>query len=370
MPRSKPASPYSISLRAMATARRRRSSAPPSLAAAGRGPRHQQMQSRQPAAQPGGGHPAPLDRASLQRLRLSRIDLFFLHSNIVPDDRPWLAGPTRRRAHDSLCAIRRSRAPGIRTPGGEGLIGAWGLTGIGHPDTIIKLLAEHPAPAAVQCIANLLDSPGGLKFFDGPAKPRDVMAAARANGVGVMGIRAVQAGALTAAIDRAAAARPSGDAGLCPCCRVPRAMRRTWRESGCRGASLRTVAADRHVGAGGEEPAGTGGVRRRGGSGAVAARVDRPHRRRDALIGTTRTDTILMMAWHLVIARHLMMARHRFVQRRIPHPGVLAGEGSPPATSAMAAAKNCGRPAGACPRATLRPDPWAGYHTWVNFSAG
>jgi aryl-alcohol dehydrogenase-like predicted oxidoreductase len=85
---------------------------------------------------------------------------------------------------------------------GEGLIGAWGLTGIGHPDTIIRLLGERPAPAAVQCIANLLDSPGALKFFDGEAKPREVMAAARANGVGVMGIRAVQAGALTDALDR------------------------------------------------------------------------------------------------------------------------------------------------------------------------
>ena len=85
---------------------------------------------------------------------------------------------------------------------GEGLIGAWGLTGIGHPDTIIKLLGERPVPAAVQCIANLLDSLGGLKFFDGPAKPRAIMAAARANGVGVMGIRAVQAGALTSSIDR------------------------------------------------------------------------------------------------------------------------------------------------------------------------
>src|SRR5262249_28629134 len=41
-----------------------------------------------------------------------------------------------------------------------------------------------------------------LKFFDGPAKPRAVMAAARANGVGIMGIRAVQAGALAAAVDR------------------------------------------------------------------------------------------------------------------------------------------------------------------------
>src|SRR5207237_10927082 len=84
----------------------------------------------------------------------------------------------------------------------EGVIGAWGLTGIGHPDTIIRLLGERPGPAAVQIIANLLDSPGGLKFFDGPAKPREVMMAARANRVGIMGIRAVQAGALTAAIDR------------------------------------------------------------------------------------------------------------------------------------------------------------------------
>src|SRR5215467_6077379 len=80
---------------------------------------------------------------------------------------------------------------------GEGLIGAWGLTGIGHPDTVIKLLGERPAPAAVQCIANLLDSPGGLKFFHGPAKPRAIMGAAHANGVSVMGIRAVQAGVLT-----------------------------------------------------------------------------------------------------------------------------------------------------------------------------
>jgi aryl-alcohol dehydrogenase-like predicted oxidoreductase len=84
----------------------------------------------------------------------------------------------------------------------EGLIGAWGLTGIGHPDAIIKLLADSPAPAVVQCIANAMDSPGALKFYDEPARPRDIIAAAQANGVGVMGIRAVQAGALTDAIDR------------------------------------------------------------------------------------------------------------------------------------------------------------------------
>ena len=140
--------------------------------------------------------------ASLKRLRLSRLDLFFLHSNVVPDAghiarRP--DGATRMTLYPTFVDHVR---PALERLVDEGIIGAWGLTGIGHPDTIIKLLGERPAPAAVQCIANLLDSPGGLKFFDGPAKPRSVMAAARANGIGVMGIRAVQAGALTAAIDR------------------------------------------------------------------------------------------------------------------------------------------------------------------------
>jgi aryl-alcohol dehydrogenase-like predicted oxidoreductase len=140
--------------------------------------------------------------ASLKRLRLSRLDLFFLHSNVVPDAdhigrRPDAAG--RMTLYRTFVDYIR---PVFERLVGDGIIGAWGLTGIGHPDTIVKLLGERPAPAAVQCVANLLDSPGGLKFFDGPAKPRTVMAAARANGVGIMGIRAVQAGALTAAIDR------------------------------------------------------------------------------------------------------------------------------------------------------------------------
>lgn len=139
---------------------------------------------------------------SLKRLKLDRLDLFFLHSNVVPDRAAMTARPdaaSRMTLYDTFLAHVR---PEFERLVAEGIVGAWGVTGIGHPDTIIRVLGERPAPAAVQCIANLLDSPGGLKFFDGPAKPRDVMAAARANDVGIMGIRAVQAGALTGAIDR------------------------------------------------------------------------------------------------------------------------------------------------------------------------
>lgn len=140
--------------------------------------------------------------ASLRRLRLERLDLFFLHSNVVPDGHPMWGN---RNAGDRLTSAELFRAqvrPLLERFVAEGLIGAWGLTGIGHPDAVIALLRETPRPAAVQCIANLLDSPGGLKFFDGDAKPRAIMAAAHEAGVAVMGIRAVQAGALTAAIDR------------------------------------------------------------------------------------------------------------------------------------------------------------------------
>src|ERR1700722_3981303 len=48
-----------------------------------------------------------------------------------------------------------------------------------------------------------MDSAGGLNRFGGPARPREIIAAAKAAGCGVMGIRAVQAGALTRQIDHA-----------------------------------------------------------------------------------------------------------------------------------------------------------------------
>src|SRR5579863_5451545 len=118
---------------------------------------------------------------SLRRLRLDRLDLFFLHSNVVPDQNFIAGRPDGARRMTPYATFVEHVRPVFEKLVGEGLIGAWGLTGIGHPDTIIRLLGETPKPAAVQCIANLLDSPGALKFFDGPAKPRQVMAAARSN---------------------------------------------------------------------------------------------------------------------------------------------------------------------------------------------
>jgi aryl-alcohol dehydrogenase-like predicted oxidoreductase len=133
-------------------------------------------------------------RGSLERMRLDRLDLFFLHCNVVPDDSPLRRHPEAAGRMVPAGRFRAAVRPALERLVADGTVGAWGL------------LAEQPQPAAVQCIANLLDSPGGLKFFDGPARPRELIGLAVGGGIGVMGIRAVQAGALTDRIDRPLAA--------------------------------------------------------------------------------------------------------------------------------------------------------------------
>jgi len=150
---------------------------------------------------------APRLRASLQAslaaMKLDRVDIFFLHTNICADDFVYAHGADRQDQVATRWSLYVGEVvPAMQALRAEGLIGAWGITGIGVPDAVIRALGHAPAPQVVQAIANLLDSPGGLNRYGVPARPRDVIAAAGAAGIGVMGIRAVQAGALTAAIDR------------------------------------------------------------------------------------------------------------------------------------------------------------------------
>jgi aryl-alcohol dehydrogenase-like predicted oxidoreductase len=129
--------------------------------------------------------------------------VFFLHSNICEEDTEYVHGNDQR----AMFATTWSQYVDEVIPAFEGLqqrgrIRAWGITGIGIPTTIIKALEYEHRPAVVQAITNLLDSPGGIRRYAEPARPRDIIATAVAHNVGVMGIRAVQAGALTAEFDR------------------------------------------------------------------------------------------------------------------------------------------------------------------------
>ena len=140
---------------------------------------------------------------SLEAMKLERVDLFFLHSNICPDDYIY----ARETASQKSWATRWSLyvegvVPAFKALQKKGLIRAWGITGTGLPNTIMQALRHEDKPAAVQVTTNLLDSPGSMRFFEEPPEPRNILRTAVNNGVGVMGIRAVQAGALTAKLDR------------------------------------------------------------------------------------------------------------------------------------------------------------------------
>lgn len=133
---------------------------------------------------------------SLERLRLAFVDLYILHGSLVPDASQ---GDERRTP---LGLFEDAVRPAFEQLVARGRIGAWGITGIGRPDAVLTALAGDPPPGAVQAVTNALDSPGEMAWFAEAPRPRDIIAAAHARQIGVMGIRAVQAGALTDGIDR------------------------------------------------------------------------------------------------------------------------------------------------------------------------
>jgi aryl-alcohol dehydrogenase-like predicted oxidoreductase len=141
--------------------------------------------------------------ASLEAMRLDHADVFFLHSNIRPDDYVYAHYDHRKdRFSTPWLTYAQEVVPAMQALKASGRIGAWGITGVGVPTAILEAIAFEPPPDVVQAVANLLDSAGGMRNYEEPACPRDIIAAAKARGAGVMGIRAVQAGALTSAMDR------------------------------------------------------------------------------------------------------------------------------------------------------------------------
>lgn len=140
---------------------------------------------------------------SLATMQLDQVDLFFLHGHIAAQE-PWAEGTPEAdyTNHTTWAAYTDEVVDAFERLVSDGLTRHWALTGVDQPDAIIDAVGATPRPAAIQAVANLLDSPGNLTGRSSGARPREVIAAAREHGVGVMGIRAVQAGALTTGFDR------------------------------------------------------------------------------------------------------------------------------------------------------------------------
>ena len=84
----------------------------------------------------------------------------------------------------------------------RGRIGAWGITAVQFPGVLATVFSESPRPQVAQMIANALDAPGDMDWTGEEFDRRAMIRRVRQRGTAVMGIRAVQAGALTDAIDR------------------------------------------------------------------------------------------------------------------------------------------------------------------------
>ena len=144
---------------------------------------------------------------SLRTMRLDRADIFFLHSNICADDYVYAIRPDMQDGFATRWSVYAELViPVFEKLKAAGKIKSWGITGSGVPDTILCALRHGKKPAFVQVVTNLLDSAGSLRRYSEPARPREILKTAVDEGVGVLGIRAVQAGALTAGIDRALSA--------------------------------------------------------------------------------------------------------------------------------------------------------------------
>jgi aryl-alcohol dehydrogenase-like predicted oxidoreductase len=136
-----------------------------------------------PAGEVEGNIVRSLDQ-SLARMRFERVDLFFLHSNIIPDDYDASAYVDRPATRWTTYIERF--IPICERLVADGRIDAWGITGIGIPECILAALGESSRPAAVQCITNPIDSPGELKYFAGPSRAREIIVASKSGGAGPM----------------------------------------------------------------------------------------------------------------------------------------------------------------------------------------
>lgn len=136
---------------------------------------------------------------SLSRLGRDHLDLFLWHSQLRPADDSASAPRTT-----AWKVFRDEVVPAFLQLREEGLIRAWGITGVGFPSAVIETLGTEPRPDAAQVVVNALDQSGDMWVFGDQGKPAngEILTTAHDNSIPVIGIRAVAAGSLTDALDR------------------------------------------------------------------------------------------------------------------------------------------------------------------------
>ena len=140
---------------------------------------------------------------SLDSMNLQRVDLFLLHSQLIEDDFELFSNnETRNRTSTSLTSYHNAVIPAFERLKAEGKIGHWGIGGLGQQAALRQAINHETKPEAIQCVVNPLNSAGAIGYVDKEYDPGLILDESRRNEIPILGIRAVQAGALTAKMDR------------------------------------------------------------------------------------------------------------------------------------------------------------------------
>ena len=140
---------------------------------------------------------------SLDNLNLEKVDLFLLHSQLREDDfQLQILNSHRDALTTSLSCYFNAVIPAFEKLKSEGKITSWGIGGLGQNKAIIDAINHPVPPEAIQCVVNPLNSAGAIGYVDKAYDPNSILKAAQESDIPILGIRAVQAGALTSKMDR------------------------------------------------------------------------------------------------------------------------------------------------------------------------
>jgi aryl-alcohol dehydrogenase-like predicted oxidoreductase len=140
---------------------------------------------------------------SLETMKIQKVDLFLLHSQLVEDDFTLFSNNEfKDRNSTTLSSYFNAAIPAFELLKKEGKIGSWGIGGMGQNNALIAAINHETPPEAMQCVINPLNSAGGIGYADEAYDPKLIFQAASDKQIPVLAIRAVQAGALTSKMDR------------------------------------------------------------------------------------------------------------------------------------------------------------------------
>ena len=140
---------------------------------------------------------------SLDNLNMEKVDLYLLHSQLREDHfQLYTLNEYRETNTTSLSCYYNSVIPAFERLKKEGKIGSWGIGGLGQNNAIIQAINHETKPEAIQCVINPLNSAGAIGYVDVDYNPNSILKEGRKARIPILGIRAVQAGALTKKMDR------------------------------------------------------------------------------------------------------------------------------------------------------------------------